>query len=81
LLAQYRTTNRFKVGDKVYVHPSSSFTLLENCIRATITDISENNGYLLRAFKQDLPGIYMFNVYDYQLELRVGKSIKKIDNK
>ncbi len=71
-----KTNTKFKIGDKVYVHcgdfPGDPDTLH---IRATITGIDTHfNGYLLRAFQQDLPGIYMFNVHDDQLSVRADKS-------
>lgn len=73
-----KTNTQFKVGDKVYVDPGP-MSLMENYIRATITGLDEtNNGYLLRAFEQDLPGIHMFNIWDKDLVLRSNKAVKRI---
>lgn len=72
---RWHTTNNFKPGDKVHVVPSdpeSSF--FPYCIRATVTGISEKSGYDLRAFQSDLPGIYMFNIWDKDLVPRIGKA-------
>jgi len=73
----WHTTNNFKVGDKVYVVPLTH-TLMKNCIRATITEADNNDGwgYRLRAFESDLPGIYMFNIWDKDLQPRIGKKNK-----
>lgn len=81
-----KTTSRFSVGDKVYVaHQDScyecgklkdTYTVFTNHIRATITEIDDRWGYHLRAFRQDLPGIYMYNVWDYQLSPRISKANK-----
>ncbi len=75
---RWHTTNNFKVGDKVYVVPLTH-TLMENCIRARVTEIKDDRwGYRLRAFKSDLPGIYMFNMWDKDLQPRVDKKQKPI---
>lgn len=72
----WHTTKNFKVGDKVYVVPLT-FTTCKTCIRATVTKVNDNGlGYLLRAFESDLPGIYMFNMWDKDLVPRVGKKNK-----
>lgn len=70
---RWHTTNNFKAGDKVHVLPSES-SFFPYCIRATVTGISEKSGYDLRAFESDLPGIYMFNIWDKDLLPRVGKA-------
>lgn len=73
---KWHTTNNFKVGDKVYVVPLTP-TIIPHCIRAVVTEISTDGwGYRLRAFRQDLPGIYMFNIWDKDLIPRVGKANK-----
>jgi hypothetical protein len=42
---RWHTTNNFKVGDKVYVVPLTS-TIMKNCIRATVTEITTDGwGY------------------------------------
>ena len=49
-------------------------------IRAIITEIDNTGwGYQLRAFQQDLPGIYMYNVWDVDLIPR--KNGKKYENR
>lgn len=59
-----KTTINFKVGDKVYVLPEKPTFPFKNCIRATVTEVRDDGfGYSLRAFKKDLPGIYMFNIF------------------
>lgn len=77
-LSPDRTTNKFKVGDKVYVFsgkdPSSDYV-----IRAIITSIEDSSGYNLRAFKKDLPGIYMFNIWDYDLVPRTSNKLLTIE--
>lgn len=74
--ARWHTTNNFNVGDKVYVKPSEH-SIFDNCIRATVTEISTDGwGYHLRAFKKDLPGIFMFNMWDKDLLPRTGKANK-----
>lgn len=71
---RWHKTEKFKVGDKVYVVPTT-FTSMKNCIRATITEVGTDEwGYRLRAFERDLPGIYMFNIWDKDLQPRVDKS-------
>ena len=66
-----QTTCDFKVGDKVYVNPGNRVEggeeHFECYIRAKITGIDEKQGYLLKAFKQDLPGVYMYNIWDKDL--------------
>jgi hypothetical protein len=64
---------KYKVGDKVYVHPGESSRVCY--IRATITELDDGvfGGYELRAFEQDLPGIFMFNVWDDELLPRDSK--------
>lgn len=70
---RWHTTKNFNVGDKVYVVPLT-FTTCKNCIRATVTEVNDDGwGYRLRAFESDLPGIYMFNMWDKDLRPRVGK--------
>lgn len=77
--AKWHTTEKFKVGDKVYVHPGRH-SIYKNCIRATITEINNDGyGYRLRAFEQDLPGIYMFNIWDKDLSPRTNKSHKRLE--
>lgn len=71
-----KTNQKFKVGDKVHVHAGEYTETYKHYIRATITGIDEKMGYLLRAFEKDLPGIYMFNVWDSQLVYRTGKARK-----
>lgn len=74
--AMWHTTEKFKVGDKVYVVPLQP-TIMPTCIRATVTEVGTDRwGYHLRAFESDLPGIYMFNMWDKDLEPRVGKKVK-----
>lgn len=77
---KYHTTNQFQVGDKVYVDPGKPYCgTFKNYIRATITEAGDEKwGYHLRAFQQDLPGIYMFNIWDKDLLLRKDKSNKKL---
>ena len=73
---RWHTTKNFNVGDKVYFVPNT-FTLMKNCIRATVTEVNDDGwGYRLQAFKSDLPGIYMFNIWDSDLLPRVGKKNK-----
>jgi hypothetical protein len=80
-LKLWRKTEKFKVGDKVYV-VSTSPTLMKDCIRAVVTEIGDDGwGYRLRAFEQDLPGIYMFNMWDKDLQIRVGKKKKPTPKK
>lgn len=74
--ARWRTTNNFKVGDRVYVVPleDSRRSEFKNCIRAIVTEVGNDEwGYRLRAFRQDLPGIYMYNMWDKELIPRTGK--------
>ncbi len=72
----WHTTDKFKVGDKVYVVPLTH-TTIDTCIRATVTEVGTDDwGYRLRAFESDLPGIYMFNMWDKDLEPRVSKAKK-----
>jgi len=72
----WHTIKNFKVGDKVYFVPLT-YTSMENCIRATVTEVNDDGwGYRLRAFQSDLPGIYMFNIWDKDLQPRVGKKQK-----
>ena len=68
--ARWHTTKKFKVGDKVYVKSNESY--FRECIRARVTEVSEK-GYHLRAFTQDLPGIYLFNIWDKDLIRRTNK--------
>ncbi len=73
---RWHTTKNFKIGDKVYVVPLT-FTIIKNCIRATVTEINDDGwGYRLRAFESDLPGIFMFNMWDKDLCPRIGKKQK-----
>ena len=72
---RWHTTNNFKVGDKVYVVPNH-ITTMKTCIRATVTEVDSKRGYFLRAFESDLPGIYMFNIWDKDLEIRTSKKNK-----
>jgi hypothetical protein len=73
---RWHTIKNFKVGDKVYVVPLTH-TLMKSCIRATVTEVNDDGwGYRLRAFESDLPGIYMFNMWDKDLQPRVGKKNK-----
>ncbi len=70
------TTKKFKVGDKVYVVPTDP-TVCETCIRATVTEVNDDGwGYHLRAFRSDLPGLFLFNMWDKDLEPRTGKENK-----
>jgi hypothetical protein len=72
----WHTTKNFKVGDKVYVVPLTP-TVMDTCIRATVTEITDDGwGYHLRAFESDLPGIFMFNIWDKDLHPRTSKAIK-----
>ncbi len=68
-----KTTNNFKPGDKVYVLPSEPPDEDECYIRATITSIHPELGYMLRAFRKDLPGLYMGRIWDDRLILRKNK--------
>jgi len=76
------TCAQFKIGDKVYVHPGEGSYSFKHYLRATIDDIGNcyipniPKCYLLRAFKQDLPGLYMFNIWDCDLIPRKDKSNK-----
>lgn len=50
---------------------------MDYCIRATVTEITTDGwGYHLRAFREDLPGIYMFNMWDKDLQPRIDKTKK-----
>lgn len=74
--ARWHTTNNFKVGDRVYVKPSEP-VVFRDFIRARVTEISTDGwGYHLRAFTQDLPGIFMFNQWDKDLIPRTSKKRK-----
>lgn len=75
-----KTNTKFKVGDKVYVYPGK-YSSFKFYIRATITDIDNTlyGGYFLKAFEKDLPGIWMFNIYDRDLIIRYNKTNKSID--
>lgn len=73
-----RTIERFNPGDKVYVVPTE-FTFFPNCIRATVTEKNDDGwGYRLRAFESDLPGIFMFNIWDKDLQPRESKANKPV---
>lgn len=75
---RWHTTTKFKVDDKVYVVPLT-FTSFEYCIRATVTEVGDDgHGYRLRAFASDLPGIYMFNIWDKDLAPRTDKSQRRV---
>jgi hypothetical protein len=79
VLARWHTTDKFKVGDKVYVDPGKPTFAFTNYIRATVTEISTDGwGYHLRAFEQDLPGIFMFNIWDKDLLSRTDKANKPL---
>ena len=70
---RWHTTSKFQVGDKVHVLPTGP-TRMKTCIRATITEVgSDGWGYRLRAFKRDLPGIYLFNIWDFELVPRLDR--------
>ena len=74
-----KTTSNFKVGDKVYVVPGRPTFAFTHYIRATITEVGQDGwGYRLRTFLKDLPGIYMFNIWDEDLLPRTDKSQKKL---
>ena len=73
--AKWHTTKKFKVGDKVYVQPDKD-SRIESCIRSTIIAIRADMGYMLKAFQTDLPGIWMFNIWDKDLLPRKDKSKK-----
>lgn len=76
-----REIKKFKVGDKVYVVPTG-FTTFKYCIRAVVTEVNDDGwGYRLKAFLKDLPGVYMFNMWDKDLEPRVGKALKPVPEK
>lgn len=62
-----KTTKNFKVGDKVYVYENDLI------IRATIIKITPDLGYMLKTFKQDLPGLWMGRIWDHHLTLRQDK--------
>lgn len=70
MLNSERTLLKFKVGDKVHVLPQWP-TSMHYCIRAVITDVDDC--YHLKAFLQDLPGVWMFNIYDKDLIPRINK--------
>lgn len=75
---KWHTTNKFKVGDKVYVVPVTH-TTFNYCIRATVTEVSTDKwGYHLRAFESDLPAIFMFNMWDKDLIPRTDKKRKLV---
>lgn len=73
LIGSVETNLLYKVGDNVHVRsddPRSTHN-----IRAVVTKVTTNGlGYMLRAFQQDLPGIYMFNMWDRELVPRTGKA-------
>jgi hypothetical protein len=70
--AKWHTTDKFKVGDKVYV--VSGWPCETYHIRATVTEVSTDGwGYHLRAFRQDLPGLFLFNIWDKDLIPRTGR--------
>lgn len=71
---------KFKKGDWVYVCPERPVCSITHFIRAIITedDPDPEWGYRLRAFKQDLPGIWMFNIWDQDLMPRTSKAMLKI---
>jgi hypothetical protein len=73
-----KTTANFKVGDHVHVDHNYAMTF-GHYIRARITGIN-NYGYLLTAFKKDLPGIYMGNIWDKDLVIRKGKARMYLNN-
>lgn len=74
----WHTTTKFKVGDKVYVVPLTH-TTMRTCIRAVVTEVGDDGwGYHLRAWECDLPGIYMFNIWDKDLEPRTSKKSKPV---
>jgi len=75
---KWHTTNKFKPGDKVYVDPGKPADVFKNYVRATVTEICPRWGYHLRAFEKDLPGIYMFNIWDKDLIPRTDKRNKKL---
>lgn len=73
--ALWRTTKNFKVGDKVYVVPLMP-TTIPTCIRARVEEVGTDGwGYRLRAFQSDLPGIFMFNMWDKDLKPRTSKAV------
>lgn len=77
---RWHTTNNFKVGDRVYVKPGE-FSCLKDFIRARVTEVGDDKwGYHLRAFTQDLPGIFMFNIWDKDLIPRTSKKRKFLPN-
>lgn len=80
VFAKYRKTDNFKIGDKVYVVPDEPAGI-DYYIRATITEITKDWGYHARAFKEDLPGIFMFNLWDEMLEPRKGRKVRKVVKK
>ncbi len=74
-----KTTDKFKIGDKVYVSPGRPTYAFTYYIRATVTEVGQDDwGYRLRAFEQDLPAIYMFNIWDEDLLPRSSKKNKKL---
>lgn len=76
VLAVYHKTEKFKVGDKVHVVPTTP-TTMEYCIRAVVLEVDGTlEGYFLRAFLKDLPGIFIAFKWDKDLEPRVGKARK-----
>ena len=78
VLKLWHTTKKFKVGDKVYVIPQTP-TIFKYCIRAVVTEVGTDRwGYRLRAFEKDLPGIFMFNMWDKDLKPRFSKANKLI---
>ena len=73
-----KTNNKFKPGDKVYLKPKN-WSGLSCYIRATVQEPSDNVGYLLKAFKEDCRGIWMFNFWDHEMLPRFNKSKKKFE--
>lgn len=74
-----KKTQNFKIGDKVHVAPNKPSHCRTCYIRAVVTKVGDDkDGYELEAFEEDLPGIYMFNVWDALLLPRIDENTKPL---